>query len=560
MQKLCHDVVKWFKNREILYSIGIFILMSLSFGLGVGLNQSQKLTPQMQQAIRLLALSHLELEQEVQMKLESNPLLERVDEDTEKDFEHDTLSLDDWTDNNWQNKNDIHSDGGFDEGFEGDSYDKLVDSGLSDDAIDSDWDNVYAPDFEYDGDFGVATQHDEERDFLGATHTSIQEHVRFQMNFKSMSAKEELILDYLLDAMDEMGYVRLEVNELYQNLTTLANFYQWEETITPPEILAVLQDIQSCSPTGVGARNLSECLRLQLDELVKSNPNTPFADEAYMVLGATNYLETNNIKALMQATDLSPAEIKGAMGIIRTLNPEPASEFYQHEGGVSESVDIPDVLVIALEKTKGKYSKKSLANVADADAWRVVLNQDIIPSLQINQEYASLIKKGDESHDNLYLKDKLNDARLFIRSIDERNQNLLKVASCIVRRQQGFLEKGVEAMIPLTLKNVADEIGLHESTVSRLTTNKTMLTPQGLYPLKYFFSSSVGSDDGEVSSTAISAQIQNMIQGEDPKKPLSDAYITKMLESQGVNISRRTVTKYREAMGILSSTLRKQKI
>lgn len=533
--------------------------MSLSFGLGVGLSQSQKLTPQMQQAIRLLALSHLELEQEVQMKLDSNPLLERVDEDAQVDTERDELSLEDWTNDHWQNKNEGLSGDGFEESVLEDSYDKLTESGLDDEAIDSDWESVYSSDFEYDGDFGMASRQDEEHEFFGATHTTIQEHVRFQMNFKPMNAKERLILDYLLDAMDEMGYIRLGVDELYQNLLTLASFYQWEETISPPEIVSVLQSIQNCAPTGVGARNLSECLRLQLDELVKEYPNLPFVDEAYMVLGASNYLETNNIKALMQATDLSSAEIKKAMEIIRTLNPEPASEFYRNEGEVNESIDIPDILVIALERAKGKYAKKSLGDVVDTDAWRVVLNQEVIPNLQINQEYASLIKKGDESQDNLYLKDKLNDARLFIRSIDERNQNLLKVASCIVRRQQGFLERGVSAMIPLTLKNVADEIGLHESTVSRLTTNKTMLTPQGLYPLKYFFSSSVGSEEGEVSSTAISAQIQAMIQGEDPKKPLSDAYITSVLESQGVSISRRTVTKYREAMGILSSTLRRQK-
>lgn len=535
--------------------------MSLSFGLGVGLNQSQKLTPQMQQAIRLLALSHLELEQEVQMKLDSNPLLERVDEEFQTEFESDELNLEDWTDNTWQTKNESQGslDDGFNESFVEDSYDKLTESGLDDEAIDSDWENVYTPDFEHDGDFSVTGRQDEEHEFFGATHTSIQEHVRFQMNFKSMNTKERLILDYLLDAMDDMGYIRLEVDELYQNLATMASFYQWQDTISPPEIVGVLHSIQSCSPTGVGARNLSECLRLQLDELIKEYPNTPFVDEAYMILGSTNYLETNNIKALMQATDLSSVEIKQAMEIIRRLNPEPAAEFYRNEGGMSESVDIPDILVIALEKAKGRYAKKSLSDVTDTDAWRVVLNQDVIPNLQINQEYASLIKKGDDSQDNLYLKDKLNDARLFIRSIDERNQNLLKVASCIVRRQQGFLERGVEAMIPLTLKNVADEIGLHESTVSRLTTNKTMLTPQGLYPLKYFFSSSVGSEEGEVSSTAISAQIQSMIQSEDPKKPLSDAHITSVLEAQGISISRRTVTKYREAMGILPSTLRRQK-
>lgn len=189
-----------------------------------------------------------------------------------------------------------------------------------------------------------------------------------------------------------------------------------------------------------------------------------------------------------------------------------------------------------------------------------MLNPDVLPNLQINKEYANLIKRGDESSANLYLKEQLADARLFIRSIDERNQNLLKVATCIAIRQQAFFDSGVHALLPLTLRDVATEIGLHESTVSRLTTNKSMLTPQGLYPLKYFFSSGIESDDGDVSSTAVCAKIREMIGGEDAKKPLSDALITKMLEAQGVSISRRTVTKYREGMGILSSTLRRQKM
>lgn len=539
--------------------------MSVSFGLGVNLSTSQKLTPQMQQAIRLLALSNLELEQEVQLKLDSNPLLERVDLETDDYDAPESLSLDDWTQNNWQTKSTTTSEDGFgDETDYGDSFEKLSQSEIDSDATDHDWDNVYAPDVDYDGDFSVHTKSDDDgsQDFLGATESTVQDHVRWQMNFKNLSQSDRLIADYLIDAMDDMGYIRLDIEELYRNLALMASFYQWQEQqeISHAHIMTVLQSIQECSPTGVGARNLSECLRLQLNELIKENPELPYADEAYMVLSATSYLENNNIKALMQATELNVEEIKGAMAVIRQLDPEPASTFYRDNNDHNEVVDVPDVLVIALDQKGDRYTKKSLSDTTNTSAWRVVLNPDVLPNLKINQEYASLIKKGDESADNVYLKEHLTDARLFIRSIEERNQNLLKVATSIVRRQQAFFEEGEQAMAPMTLKDVATEVGLHESTVSRLTTNKTMLTPKGLFSLKYFFSSSVGSDDGDISSTAISAKIREMIANENPKKPLSDATITKNLEDEGITISRRTVTKYREMMGILSSTLRKQKL
>lgn len=530
--------------------------MSMSFGLGVGLSQSQKLTPQMQQAIRLLAMSHLELEQEVQIKLDSNPLLERVEDDF--DDSTDELSLDDWTGDDWRDKGERGVDDGFDGDTIDDSFDKLSQDSLDGDATDSDWEDVYTPDAS-DLDFANKNP-DGEHELLGATESTIQDHVRWQMNFKQLSQIDKIIADYLIDAMDDRGYICLSVDELYQNLSIMASFYQWEWEISPAQITAVLHSIQACSPSGVGARNLAECLRLQLNEAVQDNPKLPYSDEAYMVLSSIQYLESNNIKALMQATDLSLAEVKGAVELIQTFNPDPACDFYREHNDVSESVDIPDVLVIALDEKNGKYKKKRANKPEGASAWQVTLNTDVLPNLSINQEYASLIKKGDDSPDNLYLKEKLSDARLFIRSIEERNQNLLKVATCIAKRQQAFFEEGVQAMIPLTLKDIATEVGLHESTVSRLTTNKIMLTPQGLFPLKYFFSSSIESDDGDVSSTAVSAKIREMIMCENPKKPLSDAQITSILESQGMNISRRTVTKYREMMGIVASTLRRQKI
>lgn len=537
-------------------------IMSMSFGLGVSLNTSQKLTPQMQQAVRLLALSHLELEQEVQLKLDSNPLLERVDNDEFEgldlqDLDDEMLTLDSWQTDDWQSKSTNLNDDTADEAQTSDSFEKLSQAQLDGDAIDSQWDNVYGSDVGYDG---VHHFDDDAPEFYGATQSSVQDHVRWQMNFKHLSHIESVIADYLIDAMDDMGYIRLSIDELYQSLALQASFYQWQEGITPAKIMAVLRSIQDCSPTGIGARDLAECLRLQLNELVEQHVDLPYADEAYMVLGSLKYLESNNIKALMQATELTMNEIKGALALIRQLNPEPANAFYREQTDHQENIDVPDILVIALDKKGDKYTKKSLVNTTNTSAWRVVLNTDVIPSLKINQEYASLIKKGDDSPDNVYLKEHLADARLFIRSIEERNQNLLKVASSIVRRQQAFFEEGVQAMVPMTLKDVANEIGVHESTVSRLTTNKTMLTPQGLFDLKYFFSSSVDSDDGGVSATAVSAKIREMIQAENPKKSLSDERITKMLAAQGINISRRTVTKYREAMGILPSTLRKRKI
>lgn len=534
--------------------------MSISFGLGVNLNTAQKLTPQMQQAIRLLALSHLELEQEVQLKLDSNPLLERVENDEFEELQANSLTLDDWSSDTWHSKTESANNSIADTKDVPDSFDKLSQGQLDGDATDSDWSDVYTPDFDFDGGHTYHASGEETPDFFGATQTSVQDHVRWQMNFKRLSQMDSVIADYLIDAMDDMGYIRLSIDELYQSLSLQAAFYQWQEDITPAKITAVLHSIQDCSPTGVGARDLAECLRLQLNELVAESHYLPYADEAYMILGSAKYLESNNIKALMQATALSMNEIKGALELIRRLDPEPAATFYREQNDYNDNIDVPDILVVALDKQGDRYIKKSLVDVADTSAWRVMLNPEVIPSLKINQEYANLIKKGDDSPDNVYLKEHLTDARLFIRSIEERNQNLLKVATSIVRRQQAFFEEGVQAMVPMTLKDVANEVGLHESTVSRLTTNKTMLTPQGLLDLKYFFSSSVGSDEGSVSSTAISAQIREMIQNENPKKPLSDAHITKVLESQGVNISRRTVTKYREVMGILSSTLRKQKI
>ncbi len=522
--------------------------MSVSFGLGVNLSTSQKLTPQMQQAIKLLQMSSLELEQEVQMKLDSNPLLERADGGDE--FETQPSSLDEWNANQWESKSASNSDDGFGDEGESDSYDKLKSAGMDGDATDSDWADVYSD----VGEVGGASASDDEFEYLGSTTLCIQDHVRWQMNFKHLSDVEMVIAEHLIDAMDELGFIRLGVDELVHNFATVMSFYQIEGNIGVSQVQAVLRSIQECSPTGVGARNLPECLLLQLEQMPDE---TDFLTEARMVLRCADHLQNNNLKALIAETGLDAQEIKGAMNLIRTLDPSPATSFVNLQNATLEKQerDIPDVLVFA--KDSARHTTKDSKEVA---SWRVVLNPETLPQLKINQEYASLIKRGDDSADNQYLKNNLSDAKLFIRSIEERNQNLLKVASAIVQKQQGFLLSGAMAMQPLTLKDIAQAVDLHESTVSRLTSNKSMLTPQGLFPLKYFFSSHVLSSEGEMSSTAISAMIGEMIAGEDPAKPLSDSELTRRLEEKGVEIARRTVAKYREAMNIASSAQRKRRL
>lgn len=568
--------------------------MSMSFGLAATLSTSQKLTPQMQQAIKLLQLSSLELAQEVQAKLDSNPLLERVEEEDEYD-EFDSDSVDDYPELStlemWNNESTVSlaaegsdtvesADFEFEDTFS-DSLDMLQQTTIDNDAIDdvamdndyqssdytssdnqdSDYQNSVS-DIDYSsfdtGSFSSGSSSSALADFddfdsyQGSTSATIQDHVRWQLNFKRLSDTDTVIAEYLVDSMDDMGFVQLDIAELLQTLNMMASFYQWEQQVEREEIEVVLRVIQSCDPLGVGAQSLSECLAIQLAKL---DPNTEHLEYAQKLLSASEHLVSNNIKALTDITGLSPAHITPALELLRTLNPAPGLAFQSSQPDYvqePESYDIPDVLVTPI-----RYHN---AEIAGQDGgWHVRLNPETLPKLRVNQEYASLVKRGDDSPDNQYLRENLTDARLFIRSIEERNQNLLKVASSIVRRQDEFLQQGATAMQPLILKEVAEEVGLHESTVSRLTTSKSILTPQGLFSLKYFFSSHVSSSDGDISSTAISAMIKQLITDEDPKKPLSDSRIQAQLLAEGIDIARRTVAKYREAMNIGSSTQRKKK-
>lgn len=571
--------------------------MSMSFGLATTLNTSQKLTPQMQQAIKLLQLSSLELAQEVQAKLDSNPLLERVEEDEDDYVDCDgydshngePLTLDSWNQNASVDsfaKSTHSSDDGFDyfdnssaanisDEYSSDSLDKLQQASFDDEAIDnyavegddySGFDSGnYASAAIGSGSLSAHSANGNNEDFdsyQGSTSATIQDHVRWQLNFKRLSETDTLIAEYLMDSMDEMGFIRLDIDELLQSFDTIASFYQWDERVEYDEVMAVLRMIQSCDPLGVGARNFNECLALQLSKL---DTNTKYLKEAQALLSASEHLVSNNIKALTELTGLAPEQITPALNLLRTLNPSPGLLFQSSQPDYmqpSESYDIPDVLVTPIRRHNSNHTtdnKNGNDTTAQIDGWQVRLNPDTLPKLRVNQEYANLVKRGDDSPDNQYLRENLTDARLFIRSIEERNQNLLKVATSIVRYQQEFLQHGATAMQPLILKAIAEEVDLHESTVSRLTTSKTILTPQGLFSLKHFFSSHVSSSDGDISSTAISAMIKQLIADEDPKKPLSDSRIKDFLFAEGIDIARRTVAKYREAMNIGSSTQRKRK-
>lgn len=565
-------------------------MMSPSFNLGVNLSTAQKLTPQMQQAIKLLQLSSLELEQEVQMKLDSNPLLERVEEDeiSAEDFnsleELTRLELDTEAQKEVYELSNDHSEGyendGYDsnaESLETDKYDLSAETNdnqqnvmevevnsptqaddsknreaeeltegqtLGELSIDTDWEDIFTH-----GSTALARPDTQAMsDYQGATSVTLQDHIRWQLNFSHLNPQQSLIADYLIDAMDESGFIQADMADLKASFDEMASFYGWEDSIEHEHIEAVIRLIQSCEPLGVGARSLAECLQIQLLSLEEI---VPYREQALRLLDEHQLLVSNNIKELMHRTGLKNSDIGPSLALIRTLNAAPGLAFStaQPDYGIQpEAYDIPDVLVYLVNNSELKQA-----------VWKVELNPETLPRLRINQEYANLIKRGDDSPDNVYLRDNLVDARLFIRSIEERNQNLLKVASSIIKMQQDFLLKGPTAMKPLILKDIAEEVGLHESTVSRLTTSKTILTPQGLYSLKHFFSSHVSSDQGDISSTAISAMIQQFIQQEDAKAPLSDSAIQSLLEQQGIKIARRTVAKYREAMNIGSSTQRKIK-
>ena len=479
--------------------------MKLSVGLKVA--NSLSLTPQLQQAIRLLQLSSLELEQEIQIQLDSNPLLEKIeDEGTTESLTH------------LENK---------------DSHDLTqnlnADHLPNDLPVDTDWDDVYT----HQSTALASPEYEEREDNRQAEHT-LKEHILAQVNLLHFSTVDRLIAYCVVDCLDEKGFLDAEIEEIIEAAQYLLSEAGLEEEIESDEVMVVLKHIQRLDPVGVGSKNLAECLKVQLDVL---DVFTPLRNEALNLLKYYELLVSNDLNKLLKYTNLTMLQVKEAIELLKTLKPYPGLDFEAQDS----DYQVPDVVV----------TKKD-------QSWQVQLNPDIMPKLRINSFYSNMIRRADQSDGNMYLRNQMLEAKNFIKSIDERHKTLLKVATCIVEHQRNFFEIGPEGMKPLVLRDVAEEVELHESTVSRVTTNKYLLTPRGLFELKYFFSSHVGTTSGgECSSTAIRARIKKMISAENPRKPLSDNIIANMLKDEGIDVARRTVAKYRESLHIPSSSERK---
>ncbi len=501
--------------------------MKLSLQLKLG--QQLTMTPQLQQAIRLLQLSTLDLQQEIQEALESNPMLE-----IEEDYETTEAATGDKSEGSAPSEPESES-GSHEEDYQ-EAPDFNADENWNDSEIpeelstDSSWDDVYTnnqttvssgsnnDNEDYDGDF-------ESRNSAG---TTLRGHLMWQLNLTPMTDSDRLIATVLIDAIDPNGMLATPVSSIHAGLIR-------ELDIDEEEVIAVLHRIQQFDPVGVGYRDLRECLGVQIKHLDQTFPGLQVA--ARIIEDFLPQLASHDYNHILRKLRIKESELKEAIAIIISLHPRPGSEITPPE----TTYVIPDVFV-------SKHSGR----------WRVELNPETAPRIRVNPDYASLVTRGKDS-ENTFLRDSLQEARWFIKSLQSRNETLLKVASKIVEYQKNFLDYGEEAMKPLVLHDIAEAVSMHESTISRVTTQKYMHTPRGIYELKYFFSSHVDTDTGgECSSTSIRAIIKKLVAAENPRKPLSDSKIADVLADQGIRIARRTIAKYREGLSIAPSNERKQ--
>ncbi|RKZ86787.1 MAG: RNA polymerase factor sigma-54 [Gammaproteobacteria bacterium] len=483
--------------------------MKPSLQLRVG--QSLSMTPQLQQAIRLLQLSSLELQTEIQEALETNPLLE-VEENI--DFDNNTSSQDD-----------------ADESIENASKDvsQLEHTDIPDELpVDSQWEDTFdSPPVAMQSQ--PAAMSGPERDNEDESSNSLQEHLLWQMRLTPFSDLEHAIATIIIDSIEDDGYLKSSLEDIQQSLGK-------EYPAELDEIEAVLHRLQHFDPIGVGARDLRECLLIQLNLLDQNTVHldmlTTLVDQHLDTLAKRDYAQ------IKRALKINDEQLTDLVKLIQLLNPRPGSQIHAEK---TEYI-VPDVYV---QKVQGR--------------WHLSLNPDNAPRLQVADHYAQMIKRADNSAENTYLKNNLQEARWFLKSLQSRNETLIKVTTAIIERQKGFLEHGDEAMRPLVLHDIAEEVEMHESTISRVTTRKYLHTPRGIYELKYFFSSHVSTDSGgECSATAIRAIIKKLVAAENPRKPLSDSKIADILREQGVKVARRTIAKYRETLAIPPSNERKR--
>jgi RNA polymerase sigma-54 factor len=536
--------------------------MAMKPALALRLGQQLRMTPQLQQAIKLLQLSSLDLQQEIQEALDSNLMLEEqtaddpvspdeassLDEPSEtiEGVSNDTTSAE--TEAAPEAKNDDTIDSRMEENvlsvdepapaldpeIDGDAVldisDQISTENISEELpVDSLWEDVWdeapAPQTYSGGD-------DDDNDYLDRKNgdgVSVQSHLEEQLNLIHLSPCDALIAEAIVDGIDSEGILTIPLEDVLESIPS-----EYECEID--EVEAVLHLIQHLDPVGIASRNLQECLVIQLKQLPAE---TPWRAQALSIVEEhISSLANRDYALLIRKTRLKETELQAVIALIQSLNPRPGASIATTN---TEYVD-PDVIV---SKKEGR--------------WVVELNPKSAPRVRVNSEYASMIKRADNSSDNTYLKNHLQEARWFIKSLQQRNDTLLKVSTKIVEFQRGFFEYGAQAMKPLVLHDIAEAVDLHESTISRVTTQKYMHTPAGVFELKYFFSSHVSTHTGgEVSSTAIRSLIKKMVSEENSRKPLSDSKLAKMLAEQDIKVARRTIAKYRDSLMIPPSNERKQ--
>lgn len=469
--------------------------LQLKFG------QHLTLTPQLQQSIRLLQLSTLELNQEIEQILQDNPLLEREGEEEG-----------------------VYPEPG---GPEGDNAQTSVENEVAVAVAERD-EMQPAPDEMDWNDYGAGGGDDEDdnRPQTPAASATLREHLLDQVALLPLPLRDRALVSALIDALNEDGY-------LEQPLEEVAASFDVEPQIEPEEMGVALRHLQNLDPAGVGARNLSECLGLQLRDLPESTPAR--ATALKIADGLLDLLAARDVGKLKKILHIDDTELRAARQLILRLNPKPGAQF----GADETRYVIPDVYV---RKYKGM--------------WLASLNPDAMPKLRINRVYADILARHRDSGGQLA--NQLQEAKWLIKNVQQRFDTILRVSQAIADRQRSFLEHGEVAMRPLVLREIADAVDLHESTISRVTTQKYMMTPRGLYELKYFFGSHVATETGGVcSSTAIRALIKQLVAAEDAQKPLSDGQIAEILAQQGIVVARRTVAKYRESLHIPTANMRK---
>ena len=490
--------------------------MALNTGISatVGQHQQAVLTPRIQYAIRIQQLSSAELKQEIQSALDVNPLLESDDET----MEYESESADEYDDDDTEQFEDSVDPFDYDEMM---ASDPAREESSTESSSDVDWDDVYIP-ANPSSDVAPSQSRDE---IPSVSETTLCEHLLDQLYLLPLDESPMEIARHLVYALSDDGFLREPMDEVVSRLG--------DRAINDEDIEQALKVVQSLEPTGVGARSIPECLSLQIADLDESEPAVRHA--SLIVSKYLDLVAQKDFQRIAEVANLSADNVEAAVAVILSLNPYPALPFQP-----SADYVVPDVIV-----------RKS------GSSWFVELNPDLLPRIRLNASYADLAESVREGEGS-YLRDRLNEARNLLRAVRIRNETLMKVATSIVHRQQGFFESGEKSIKPLSLADVAADIEMHESTVSRATTHKYMSTPHGIRELKYFFARRIDQRSGRVvSSTAIRAWIKEFTEKEDLTSPLSDDQIAKMLHEMGMRISRRTVAKYRMAMSIPSSSERR---